>query len=48
MDNKLRRRLLEWEDNRFRYLKEYSMDERKVDRMVFMEEWNNLRVKNDE
>eukprot|EP00801_Mesodinium_rubrum_P001655 Mrub_01655.p1 GENE.Mrub_01655~~Mrub_01655.p1 ORF type:complete len:666 (+),score=168.69 Mrub_01655:134-1999(+) len=48
MDNKSKRRLLEWEDNRFRYLKEYSMDERKVDRMAFMEEWNNLRIKNDE
>lgn len=48
MDNKMRRRLLEWEDNRFRYLKEYSMDERKVDRMAFMEEWNALRIKNDE
>jgi hypothetical protein len=24
------------------------MDERKVDRMAFMDEWNNLRIKNDE
>lgn len=48
LDNKSRRRLLEWEESKFRFLKEYSLDERKVDRMAFMNEWNNLRRKNEE
>lgn len=48
LDNKARKRLLEWEDAKFRFWKEYSLDERKVDRMSFIEEWNTLRKKNEE
>lgn len=48
MDNKARRRLLEWEETKFRYLKEYSLDERKVDRMTFMNDYNSLKKKNDD